>query len=368
MMRVLVVTTWFPDQEHPSRTPFCLEHVKAVMSTGAQVEVLHVDLSGKAAETSDIYEGVTVHRVRLNPLRPLAWARVWRRTRTRLACADVLHTMAFSSILVALPPWFTRSRPWVHTEHWNGVVAPRSIGRAWPLIAILRHLLRFPHVVTGVTAQLAGAMAPYARADATEVIPCVVSSDAPVLPYPSSPPTRLVAVGLLNHRKNPLLALDVIDELRTRGHDIRFTWVGDGPLRGQVERRAAELDLDGIVKFTGAVQPQAVRGYLDAADLFFLPSSQENFFTALAESIVAGRPGVVPLSGGFDAYCTWENAVMTSSWEVGTLADGVEEAIERFQTIPPTQVADSVADRFSNRLVGELFARAFERAGQRRNR
>ena len=352
---ILVVTTWFPDQEQQNRTPFVLEHVRAVRAEGHDVRVVHVRLRSDASYTWDDVEGLHVQRTSFDPRRPSTVLATWRILLRELRQCDVLHTMAFSTILVVCAPWLLKRRTWVHTEHWNGVTAPRSVGRLWSSLAWLRHLLRLPHRVTGVTTQLVDQMRPFTRPGAGVLVPCVVDPAPASAPFPARPPLRLVAVGLLNQRKDPLLALDTVAWLRSRGHDVTLTWVGSGPLDRAAREHAGSIGLADVVAFTGAVPPPDVRAQLEAAHLFFLPSHQENFFTAVAEAICAGRPAVVPLSGGFDDYCTPANSVLVASWQVEDLGGAVLTAADIFAAVPPEDVASTIGDRFSRRSVGRLF-------------
>lgn len=353
--RSVVVTTWFPDSTHPSRTPFCLAHVRALQNVGIDVQVIHVQLRQTSPTSHEVYEGVPVTRVALDPRRPSTWMRSTRVIRQGLSKADVLHTMAFSSILVAALPWLTSRRPWIHTEHWNGVVDPSSVGGWWRRLALLRHALRLPSVVTGVTTELAAEMARFARSGATEVVPCVVEPPSRLSDFPPPTPLRLVGVGLLNPRKDPLLAVRTIAWLRDRGVDVRYEWVGEGPLMDEAQLLTRSLGLQDQVTFVGAVPPSDVMSRMESAHLFFVPSRQENFFTVLAEAIVAGRPGVVPRSGGFVEYCRADNSEIADSRSIDDLGGAILRAQDRFRDARPADVAATVADQFSEARVGLRF-------------
>ncbi|MCT1455697.1 glycosyltransferase [Kocuria rhizophila] len=359
-MRSLVVTAWFPDAKTPSRTPFILEHCWALQEAGHQVAVVHV-LIGRASGTTvqESYEGVPVTRVRLNVVDPRSYVEVTRVISAGLQGADVLHTMAFSAVLFAAAPWAVRRLPWVHTEHWNGVVNPSSVGPLWERSAWLRHALRLPHAVTGVTDALCREMARFSRPGATHVVPCVVQNPEPATAFPGSPPIGLVGVGALIDRKRPVLALETIAELVRRGMDVRYTLVGNGPLMNTLRSTARDLGIEDRVELTGPIPPAEVADRLAAAHIFFLPSAQENFFTAVAEAIAAGRPAAVPLSGGFDDYCTEENSVLTDSWDVSDLADAVQRAWDTFHNADPAAIASTVRTRFSRAEVGSAFSRIY---------
>ena len=123
---------------------------------------------------------------------------------------------------------------------------------------------------------------------------------------------------------------------------------------------AAGLGIADRVEFTGAVEPSRVFEEMSRAHVFFLPSSQENFFTAVAESLAAGRPAVVPLSGGFDDYCTDENSVLVDSWDPEALADAVLRGWDRFRDADPARIAETVRERFSRGAVGTRFGRIYQ--------
>ncbi|MEV8158615.1 glycosyltransferase [Kocuria salsicia] len=359
-MRSLVVTAWFPDAQTPSRTPFVVEHCWALQEAGHDVAVVHITIGRASAPTSqDVYQGIPVTRVALNIADPLSYLRVERLIATGLRGADVLHTMAFSAVLFAAVPWLTRRIPWVHTEHWNGVVNPASVGPLWERTAWLRHALRLPHAVTGVTGELCREMARFSRPGATHVVPCVVENPHPAREFPAAPPIRLVGVGALIDRKQPVRALETVAELVGRGVDVHYTLVGNGPLMQTLRDTARSLGIEDRVELTGPIPPAEVADQLSAAHIFFLPSEQENFFTAVAEAIAAGRPAAVPLSGGFDDYCTPDNSVLTDSWDVPVLADAVETAWERFRYSSPAEIAGTVRSRFSRAEVGTLFSRLY---------
>lgn len=365
--RTLVVTTWFPDSEAPSRTPFCLEHALAVQSSGRAVEVVHVALGRHVEPRREVYAGLVVHRLGLRPPSVRSWLRMTLYLRRLLATADVLHTMAFSSILVAAPAWFTRHRCWVHTEHWNGVTDPASVGRWWGRLSFLRYALRLPHRVTGVTAQLSRAMEPFARLGAVRTVPCVVEADAHLEQFPPAAPLRVVGVGHLIARKDPLAAIETIRWLVDRGVELHYVWVGDGPLRGDVQARVDALDLQEVVRLVGAVRPDEVRNYVRDAHLFFVPSRQENFFTAAAEAIASGRPAVIPAVGGVTDYCNDTNSVLVETRSAESFGEAILAIATTLRSTSPVDVAATVKSRFSRDAIGDMFARIYDEltAGER---
>ena len=80
------------------------------------------------------------------------------------------------------------------------------------------------------------------------------------------------------------------------------TWkailVGDGPQRGEIERKLSELGLSDRVTLAGFVPELQMKTYYGAADLVCLPSLEEGWPNALMESFACGCPWVASDVGG----------------------------------------------------------------------
>jgi glycosyltransferase involved in cell wall biosynthesis len=74
--------------------------------------------------------------------------------------------------------------------------------------------------------------------------------------------------------------------------DLCVAIVGDGPLRGVLERQAARLGIDDRVRWLGAITDEDVVGVLSAGDFFVLSSvgRSEAFGLVQVEAMAAGLP------------------------------------------------------------------------------
>jgi glycosyltransferase involved in cell wall biosynthesis len=111
-----------------------------------------------------------------------------------------------------------------------------------------------------------------------------------------------------------------------RGEEISLTLLGDGPQRRSLERLAAELGLAGSVHFKGWVPAgAAVQSFLDAADLFVLPSRVEGLPRALIEAMGRGLPCVSTSVGGIPELLPRKALVQPG--DVDMLADRISECL-----------------------------------------
>lgn len=356
-MRVIVFTTWFPDAATPATAPFNLNHVKSV-ADDHEVRVIHVRLGGSGPIVSEDFDGVPVTRMPLSPRRPWEFAAVARQLAQAQRHADVLHTMAFTSAVIAAPVHAFNRTPWVHTEHWSGMADPASVSKVWAAFSWLRYVLKLPSAVTAVSAAQAQQLRRFARKGAITVVPNVVHAQAlPATRQGSANGSpRLVSVGGLIDRKRPQLALEALRLLRGDGIDASLTLVGDGPLRAELEAAAAAAGLSGEVAITGLVAPEQVREELRAADVFILPTSHETFCVSAAEAVAAGLPAVVTDLSAVRDFLTEHNSVLVPGDTAADFAAGVREALARFATVPAGDIAATIGDRLGCGVVGAKFS------------
>ncbi|SDC94284.1 Glycosyltransferase involved in cell wall bisynthesis [Sanguibacter gelidistatuariae] len=370
-MKIIAVTAWFPSPKAPTVGTFVEKDVR-VLARDHDVEVVHLiaphlaDRREADVDTID-HDGLVVHRIVMSPQRPDQILRARRLLEPLLAGADLVHTMAFPSLLP-----FARTRPtapWVHTEHWSGLTTPATLPPAWRLaLPVLRPLLRRPDVVTAVCEYLARPIRAERRDRSTVIVPCIVP--APAALTERSPgegrPLELVGVGGLIDRKDPLLAVRCLAELGSRGHDVRLTWAGSGPLHDDALALAADLAVSDRLTLLGNVDTAGVSAALDAADLFFLPTKADNFCVSAAEALVHGRPVVVGATGGQGEYIDASVGELVDHQDAAAYADAIERVWRATDGLSAGDVAATLGDRFSPETVrrGYLDAYDLARAGR----
>ncbi len=101
---------------------------------------------------------------------------------------------------------------------------------------------------------------------------------------------RLLNIGRLSEQKGHLLLIEAAVGLRDRDVNFELVIVGDGPLRGNLERLIDQHGLRGHVRITGFLDNQGVRRELEAARALVMSSFAEGLPVVIMEALAMGRP------------------------------------------------------------------------------
>jgi glycogen synthase len=112
-------------------------------------------------------------------------------------------------------------------------------------------------------------------------------------------PRDLVFLGRLVGEKGVPVLLDAVARLHDRGCAVTATIIGDGPLRAELERRAAQVKLPGNVQFVGRLAPAQSHPILREHKIMVVPSVyKEAFGIVTLEGLAAGCMTLVSHAGG----------------------------------------------------------------------
>ena len=106
-----------------------------------------------------------------------------------------------------------------------------------------------------------------------------------------APRSDVIYVGRLVDNKNVDLLVRAVAVLTSSRPEIQCVIGGDGPTRGELEKRAAALGLQHNIRFLGAVErDEEVYGLMKSSKVFVLPSVREGFGIAVVEANACGIP------------------------------------------------------------------------------
>ena len=137
-------------------------------------------------------------------------------------------------------------------------------------------------------------------------------------------------LGRLSTKKSPDLLLQAFASLRPRTHASEAWLVFAGPddegIRGHLEAMALRLGLTSRVQFTGPVFGDEKWSAYRDADVFVLPSQNENFGNTAVEAAAAGTPVIVTEQCGVASLLS-DGAAIIVPHEEAALRSALEEVL-----------------------------------------
>ena len=130
----------------------------------------------------------------------------------------------------------------------------------------------------------------------------------------------------LRREKNVARLIEAFARVIAQGPRARLVIIGDGPLRGDLERRVADLGLADRVVFTGALaRPERLLG---ALDVYALSSDTEQMPISLVEAMAAGRAVASVDVGDVADMVAPENRPFIRGRDAASLADALVALLE----------------------------------------
>jgi glycosyltransferase involved in cell wall biosynthesis len=276
-------------------------------------------------------------------------ARAARRFQPDVVYAHFLVPTGLSAAL-------TTRAPLVVTAHGRDV---RNIGAYPGIRGVSRFVARRASSLIAVSDYLRReleAKVPEARGK-TEVVDCGVDLEL-FRPRPVSDTGQgrdgpvFVCVGSLIERKNVVRLADAF----ARVGEGRLVFVGDGPLRPQLEGRPD-------VEVVGFVPHDELPNYMADATVVCQPSTVEPFGQALLEAMASARTVVATRIGGPPEFVTPEAGLLVDPLDEAALADALRRAAE----LPsPNEAARAAAAEHDVRRQAERIEAILRRAAEDR--
>ena len=342
-MKILLTTDWWtPAVNGVVRSVTLLR--RELLALGHDVKVLTLSPDSHSYERDGVIYLGSLSADRVYPgarVRFAAWNR-WMRALTDWR-PDVIHSQCeFSTFL---PAWQLARRcncPLVHTYHtayedYTRYLIPSERCGHVAVKELTKLFSGRCDAILAPTGKVAAMLDQYGVSCPVYTVPTGIDLEAfrPIPPedkpalrralgLPEGEQTILVSVGRLAAEKNHGELLRLLAK-EPAGQRPLLLFVGDGPVRAQLEQQAADLGLVDRVMFAGMVPPTEVVRYYQAGDAFVCASQSETQGLTYFEALACGLPTIVRADPCLEGVV--ENGVNGWQWKD---AAGFHEALAAF--------------------------------------
>lgn len=150
----------------------------------------------------------------------------------------------------------------------------------------------------------------------------------------------IVSVGALIERKGHDIVIAALADLP----DVTLAIIGKGDNQKRLEKIAAELGVADRVRFTGSLDAPAIAQWLGAADATALAAASEGLANAWVESLACGAPIVTTDVGGVRELLTGEKGGHIVAREPAAFAHALRDLLDHPR---PTSEQRAIAERFT---------------------
>ena len=137
----------------------------------------------------------------------------------------------------------------------------------------------------------------------------------------------ILSNGRLVEQKGFTTLLDAMRTVREAIRDAQLVIIGRGPLRDDLERKAASLGMRDALRFVSGIPENMMPLYYNMAEVFTLPSYYEPSAVVLYEALGCGKPIVATSAGGNPEIVSPESGRIVLPRDTEALAEALMELL-----------------------------------------
>jgi teichuronic acid biosynthesis glycosyltransferase TuaC len=134
----------------------------------------------------------------------------------------------------------------------------------------------------------------------------------------------VLTVGSLDEVKGTTYLIDAVGKLKKMRTGLpRFYIIGEGPLKNRLVSQSKQIGMEGSIVFLGQIPHEEIPFWMNAADVFCLPSIREGYPNAVLEALACGTPVVASDVGAIQEMIHHQSGYITRPGDSDSLCDGL---------------------------------------------
>ena len=269
---------------------------------------------------------------------------------------DIIHVHVLTRLgIIARWQKLVHGTPYIITEHWSRYLPGNDFNgffRKWATKIVVKHA----SVVTTVTENLANAMQKHGLKNPNYmVLPNVVDTNLfQIKPHDNAVPKIIHVSCFEDKSKNISGLLESLRLLKDKNVDYDAILIGDGMDYEAMKQKAASMQLNDRVTFTGMLQGDNLVDALASGDFLVLSSNYENMPVVILEAFACGLPVVSTNVGGIAEIVDESNGILVPPHDSEKLADAMRKMLQSFKSYNANTLREGIIKKFSNDAVGKL--------------
>lgn len=171
---------------------------------------------------------------------------------------------------------------------------------------------------------------------------------------------QFVLMGSLLQIKGFDLVIRTLGENPSLLKNTKFTIIGDGVEKEQLQGMIDEYHLSDTVQLVGRKTRDYIVNALQEADVYILSSHLETFGVAPIEALACGVPLIATDCGGPRSYMNDFNGLLIPVNDVKAIAEAIAYMKEHYMEYDRKRIAEDCKQRFSTEAISKQLEKIFE--------
>lgn len=370
-MRVLLLPSWYTDENNPLRGIFFKEQAEALEKSGVEVIVLSITLNDirkyfrgeikKGLEIS-IENGVKVYRYNTFNYFPKLqelYFRYYSKLINKLVKFIVknegdidivhIHSALDAGISYSLSDV---ELPYVITEH-SSKYARNMLNSTQK--KYLPKAFDGAEVVIAVGEGLKKSISKYSNSEKIKIIPNLVKM--PKVDFIKeennleNKKIRLFSLGFLTHNKGMDLIIEAYNLGKDKLKDVQIFIGGSGSEFENLRNLIIKYKLEDNIILLGELNREEVAKNMEACDAFILSSRHETFGIVFIEAMYYGKPVIASKTGGIETFIDEKCGILVESGNINEIKNAMINMKENYYKYDNEFIKDFCKKNFSEEVI-----------------
>lgn len=378
-MKVLKITSWYPNTLSPLSGSFVEDQAQALVRKGINVGVLYVemDLRKVLKKTKTHHfkthfkeeDGVKVFRYygfffpKITKLIYLKWIHffdiLFQEYIKKFGFPDVFHAHNYQSAYAAHFLSKKYQIPFIVTEHSSFLLTTGIHG--WRR-QILEEGFRNASTIISVSEGLKASLAQYVNRDIV-VIPNLINTDLFSIKNEQiiNKTFQIIAAGDLIPRKGFHLLIEAFSHIdASLKKNMCLNIYGKGPEKTRLVSLIKKLREEKRILLKGEVSRDIIAKEMKNSNLYALSSSAETFGIVVIEAMATGLPILSTKCVGSEKIIPEFAGIFVPINDINALKNGIKQIYLNFDSYQPKQIRQHVLDNFEEKVVVDKLKKIYQ--------
>ncbi len=380
-MKLLWLTSWYPDAYEPTNGDFVQRHAKAV-STLTNVDVIHVAQAGKDKshlhkvvlnDEGNLHEAIhyfdfkktgiaLIDKIRYNKTYLRYYKNIIHQYIQENGKPDVVHVhVPMKAGLIAL--WLKKKLhiPYIVSEHsslYLKIAKDNFDTRSFYFRNNTKKIFQQAALVTNVSLAIAKALQQRFCLKDLHIIPNVVDTNHFYFkPKEKNKTFRWLHVSTMYPLKNVDKIIQTFALIDKQRDDWELVLVG--PIKTEYKNLIEDLQLQSKIKFTGEVSYEEVTHQMQLANAYIMFSQHENFPCTIIEALCCGLPVISSNVGGISEALNDSNGILVEANNTKELQAAILSLMNNPAQLNEEKIAAEASSKYNYKAVAQQFMSAY---------